>query len=256
MPKVWRSAFWRGMLFALFLITHLAVIIGFYPQFVEQQGALLTLAKGLGKIFSQTAELSAKSQWGYMVSQQYFKFADTVGSFVAVLFAASAVAGESQRRTLEIWLAQPIPRWRQLLERWAASALSVAVPLILTSVAAPTIGDWVGVELSSSHATWLAAGLHASAFLLVIHGLTFLLSVRADGVVRPVLTMSLLTATAYAIYFVPVLNDWSPYAYADGSTFLAIEESGLDLGLIGKLLAVDGALLIAALRAFQRRLPS
>ncbi|MEO0652174.1 MAG: hypothetical protein AAFZ65_15985, partial [Planctomycetota bacterium] len=64
MPYPWRAALGRGLIFAIFLLAHLGVIIGFYPKFVEQQGALLSIAKSLGRVFSQTAEISAKSEWG------------------------------------------------------------------------------------------------------------------------------------------------------------------------------------------------
>ncbi|MHC4261453.1 MAG: ABC transporter permease subunit [Planctomycetota bacterium] len=256
MPHPWRAALGRGLVFALFLLVHLAVIIGFYPKFVEQQGALLAIAKGLGKVFSQTAEISTKSEWGYMVSQQFFKFSDTVGTFVAVLFAASAIASDASRRTLEIWLSQPIPRWRQVLERYVTGALSIVLPVVLTSMTAPAIGPMVGVEVSSTVSLWFQAGLHASAFLLVGYSLTFLISTRAEQVVRPVLGVALGGAAAYAMYFVPVLTDYSPFRFADAETFLAIESAGLDLKLFGGLVAINFALLAASIVSFQRRLPT
>lgn len=256
MPFPWRSSLGRGLIFAIFLLAHLAVIIGFYPKFVEQQGALLSIAKSLGGVFSKTAEISAKSEWGYMASQQYFKFADTLGTFVAVLYAASAIASDASRRTLEIWLAQPIPRWRQLVERYLAGALSIALPLVATSALAPAIGQLVGVELSSTAGEWTLAGLHATAFLLVIYGLTFLISTRADQLVRPVLIVALSGAAAYAMYFVPVLTDFSPYRYADADTFVKIQSGGLNSTVFGVLLALNAALLGLSLWSFSRRLPT
>ncbi|MEO0653010.1 MAG: ABC transporter permease subunit, partial [Planctomycetota bacterium] len=191
-----------------------------------------------------------------MASQQYFKFADTVGTFVAVLYAASAIASDASRRTLEIWLAQPIPRWRQLLERYLSGALSIVIPLVATSALAPTIGALTGVEVSSTAGTWALAGLHAAAFLLVVYGITFLISTRSDQLVRPILTVALSGAAAYAMYFVPVLTDFSPYRYADADTFLKIESGGLDSDVFGVLIAINVALLMLSLASFSRRLPS
>jgi ABC-type transport system involved in multi-copper enzyme maturation permease subunit len=255
-PHVWRSALARGLGFAAILTAHLALIIGLYPKFLEQQSAIMKLADAFGGVLQQLTDLAAEKEWGYMATQQYFKFADTVGSFVAVLFAAGAVAGEAQRRTLEIWIARPVPRWRLLFERWLSGALAVALPVILSSSLGPLLGAALGVEVETSLRVWLLAGVHGSSFLLVLYGLAFLVSTRAGDVVRPVLILVLASSAAYAIYFVPVLTSWSPYNLVDPKAFLDIERrGGLDLVTCGGLWAASAALLAASFASFARRLP-
>jgi ABC-type transport system involved in multi-copper enzyme maturation permease subunit len=64
-----------------------------------------------------------------MILQHFFKGCNALGGMVAVIFAMNAVAAEAQRGTLEIWLARPLSRRRLLLERWAAGAIWLSLPV-------------------------------------------------------------------------------------------------------------------------------
>lgn len=259
MPYPWRSAALRGLIFSLFLLAHLSVTIGFYPKFVEEMGALARLASNLGSQFKLLSEATTSSDWGYMAVQQFFKFGATTGTFVAVLFASGAVAGESERRTIEVWLARPQPRWRVLLERYVAGALAVAVPFVATSALGPTIARWLDVELSDAASDvwlWTASGFHSALFLLMIYGIAFLCSTRAQNVIRLILTLLLISIALYAAYFVPGVNEWSPYDYVDPKAFENIRDHGLAANRIVPFALINVALLVASLISFERRPPN
>lgn len=260
MPYVWRSAFLRGLIFTLFLLAHLGVTIGFYPKFVEEMGALARLGKSLGSQFKVLSEVSTASDWGYMVVQQYFKFGATTGTFVAVLFASGSVAGESERRTLEVWLARPFRRRRVLLERYAAGALAVFAPFVITSAMGPALATWLEVDLSdvtNDLWLWTLSGVHMGLFMLMVYSIAFLCSTRAESVIRLILTLLLIGIALYAAYFVPGINQWSPFDYVDPKAFENIRDNGgLSLNRVVPFTAVSLALLGASLLSFERRLPT
>ena len=260
MPYVWRSAFFRGLIFSLFLLAHLSVTIGFYPKFLEEMSALVRLASNLGSQFKLISDATTQSDWGYMAVQQFFKFGATTGTFVAVLFASGAVAGEAERRTLEVWLARPLPRWRVLLERYVAGALAIAVPFVVTSALGPVIAGLLDVPLepvTDDVMLWAMSGLHSALFLLIIYGIAFLCSTRAQNVIRLILTLLLIGIALYAAYFVPGVNEWSPYEYVDPKAFENIRDNGgLLMNRVIPFSLINIALLIASLISFERRQPS
>ena len=258
MPHVWRSALLGALGFGLLLGAHLAFVIGFYPEWVEQQGALLKVARTLGGVIGREAELATRSDFAYVASQQFFKFANSLGTLVAVLFAVGAVATEASRRTLEIWLALPVPRWRLLCERYVAGLLALAVPLLGTSACASLIARAVGVEIDLAPALMARAALHELTLLAALFSLTVVVSVVATHAIRVALVVLGLAVGMYAIYLMPVVTRYSLYRTTDTWTFIELQE-GADFLPWAKALPLIGAsaaLLAVALALFQRRLPS
>jgi ABC-2 type transport system permease protein len=78
--------------------------------------------------------------------------------FLAIAIGARAVAGSEERKTLDLLLSNPLPRWRVIVGAAVTMGISLAGVLIITGLITLIAVPIVGVELSPGH---LAAGLAA-----------------------------------------------------------------------------------------------
>lgn len=94
----------------------------FYPSLADMPGlddlteqlpeALLAAFAGEFSDFTSPA--------GFLNSQLFFFLLPLVFMFFAIAGGSSAIAGEEERGTLDLLLANPIPRWRIVVEKFAA----------------------------------------------------------------------------------------------------------------------------------------
>ncbi|WP_145186703.1 ABC transporter permease subunit [Planctomycetes bacterium Pla163] len=222
MPQLVRSSLLRGFGLFVLLLGHLAAVVYFYPLFNEQKGALLQLAEGMGRVLAQDAKLASLTEWGYFSSQQFFKFANTLGTGAAVVFAAGAVAGETQGGTLEIYLARPVSRARLFAERWLAGALALIVPLVASSALIVPLAAVLDVEIVTSTEQMVRAACYQSVFLLMFYSAAYAVSVFVVRALTVVLSLLFVTIGMYALYLVPGANEWSIYQWTDVQTFVKL----------------------------------
>jgi ABC-2 type transport system permease protein len=190
----------------------------------------------------------------YLVGQHFFKGCNALGTAAAVLFAAPAVAGEAQRGTLELWLARPFSRRRVLLERYAAGALALVVPVFLTTLTIPAL--CARVDEYEPLAPYLLCALHQALFLLAIHGVAFLASCLGSSPNKIALGLLFVAVSQFALYMVKHLTHASLFRLCDMEVLLAIVERGrLDPAIAGGLALSSAACLGLSLWAFARRSP-
>jgi ABC-2 type transport system permease protein len=96
--------------------------------------------------------------------------------------AAGAVAGELDRGTLELLLAQPLPRWKLILAHFYVDMLTIPI-LCLSMWAGTALGAWLmgmtAAEAASQRVNpWLfgPALLNTAALVFAVSGYTMLLS--------------------------------------------------------------------------------
>ncbi|MEZ5979379.1 MAG: ABC transporter permease subunit [Planctomycetota bacterium] len=255
MPQLLRTSVLRSIGLFVLLFGHLAIAIAFYPTFLEQKGALLAMAEGVSKILARDAALAAKSDWGYVCGQQFFKFSNTLGTGAAVMFAAGAVASDTQRGTLELVLSRPVSRTRLYLERWIAGALALAVPMFLVSALFRPLCDVLGVTISVPTSLMLEAAAYETAFLSIFYSVAFTWSVFAPRVLTIVLGLIFGTIGMYALYLIPDANAWSIYQWADVRTFFDMQSRPLSATQWLRPLAISAAVALVGWYGFRRRAP-
>jgi ABC-2 type transport system permease protein len=255
MPLLVRTTLRRALGLFVVLTGHLAIIVYFFPVFAEQKGALLKIAENLGEILARDSRLASASEWGYVASQQFFKFANTLGTGAAVLFAAGAIAGDTQRGTLEILLARPVSRLRVYSERWVAGALGLVLPLLASSALVQPIASACGVELALKTSDMLLAASYEALFLLVFYSAAFTWSVVAARALTVVFGLLFVTIGMYALYLVPEANAWSLYQWTDVETFVALPTEGLTALQWLRPLIATLVFTAAGWLLFRRRLP-
>lgn len=103
-----------------------ALVVGFYPS-VRDNSALNSVYEELGP--SAQALLGgsdATSAAGYLSTQLFAFFLPAVLLVFVLGRAAATLAGEEEDRTLDLLLAQPLPRWSAYSQKTAALACGLA----------------------------------------------------------------------------------------------------------------------------------
>jgi ABC-2 type transport system permease protein len=131
-----RALLWWGVSLA-----GLALMVAFFYPSVRDTPALNAFVKqapeALIRAFAgEMADLTSPA--GYLNSQLFYMVAPLLLLIYAIGSGSAAIAGEEERGTLEMLLSNPVPRWRVVAEKAAATVIST-VALGLTI--------WLGLAL-------------------------------------------------------------------------------------------------------------
>lgn len=248
-----------GVWFWMLGLVGLAVLtVSFYPTIRDQSGfseMLDSIPPELLAVFGVEDAMDMLTPVGLVNSRLY----SSIGSILVVIYAISvgtqAIAGEEERRTMDLLLAQPVSRRRVVMQSFAAMAVLVSVlasGLVLVLVVTSPIFD-----LDLSVEGILAANV-GMALLALVHGA---LALALGGLTgnRP-LTVGVTAAVVVAGYFVnglaSVVEVLEPFRlFSPFHWFLAPNPlgSGVDWGSLGLMAAVAAGLAVAAAAAFDRR---
>ena len=192
---------------------------------------------------------------GYLNGEWFFLIAPLLFLIITIGFGSSAIAGEEERGTTDLLLSNPLPRWRVVVEKFAA---------LVIYTAALAFVFWLGLAIGAVAVNMdISLGRLAEATLSVLLlGLTFGALALAIGCAtgNRGSSMGLAGAVAVATYFlnslapvVEVLEPYrrlSPFYYFIGADPL---KNGLNPGHAAVLIGLTAVLLVVALLAFERR---
>lgn len=172
-----------------------------------------------------------------------------------VTAGASAIAGEEDRHTLDLVLANPIGRGRLVLEKFAAMLAGTTLLTVVLAVALIVEGVPTGMRLPAGH---VAAAMAHLALLALVFGALALAIGAATG--HPGASRALPAVLAVAGYVLNGLGsvvDWlrplrklSPFYQFTGHDPL---RSGVSLPAVGVSVATVAVLVAVAVVAFRRR---
>lgn len=247
-------AWWAAGLIALAAIT-----IAFWPTISEQQEELNRLVESypeaLVALFAGGGALDLASEAGFLDSQLYAFMFPVVVLVFAVGFGAGAIAGEEDRGTMELLLAQPLSRRRLVAEK--ALALAVALAGLCAVV---FLSVWAGALAFGME---IGAGRVAAATLaLFLLGLAFGTLALALGAAtgRRAVAIGVTATVALGAYLlqslgplVELLEPWTPLSpfahYATGDRL----RGGFDPAAAGVLLVLALSFVGLAAYGFARR---
>jgi ABC-2 type transport system permease protein len=248
---------WRAILgWAVFAGVWPLLYVGLYPSIggSEMQQLMDQMPEALRAFFA-AGDLNIGTAEGYLNVELFSFVAPLLLQAVAVVTGAGATAGEEERGTIDLLLANPIRRWRVVVEKSFAVAVATAV------VAA---GIWLGIAIGAFAADVeldlaRVAGAVVSALLLALAlgGIALALGALTG---RRMPAIALTMALAVAAYFlnalaplVEELEPWRPlslFYYYIGNDPLT---HGLELSHTAILAAVALAGVVVAVIAFERR---
>jgi ABC-2 type transport system permease protein len=233
-----------------------ALLVGailFWPSFSENVESLKAMAP-MQVLKDMVDKLGVGGVAAYVHGQHFFKGCNTVGSLAAVVFAFSAVAGEAHRGTLELWLSRPLSRRRILLERWAAGALALALPIFATTATIPWLLHFVDEDMQ--YGPLMLSALHQSLLMLAVYSATFLYSTLSSRPVQIAFVMLLVMIAEFAMYMIMSVTHWSIFRLTDIDVYARIGAThALDWTIASPLIAVSAVCVVLSLVAFARRVP-
>ena len=248
----------RGLLWwAVGLLSYAALIAGFYPSVRQMPdiNQMIETAPGelMAALVGDLTDLTSPA--GYLNSQVFF----FLGPLLLIIFAigkgVAALAGEEERGTLDLLLANPVSRARVVLEKLAAL-------LVMTIGLAAAL--WIGLAILSAaiemeiSATRLAEATLGTMLLAAVFGVLALALGAASG--QSGLSLGVTSAIALITYLLNALaavigklepyRVLSPFYYATTADPLV---NGLHVGHTLVLVAMILVFSAAAVLLFGRR---
>jgi ABC-2 type transport system permease protein len=240
------------------LIAMTALMVAVYPsvrdnpdlnKMVEDYPDAFKAFLGLGGNVDYTSAV------GYLNSELFAFMVPLLLLLAAIGAGARATAGEEERGTLDLLLANPISRRRLVIEKLAALAAEIAILGFVLWLALVVGVEAIGMNVSTGHlaAATFAAALLAFAFGAIALFLGAALGHRGAAIgiaAAAAVAAYLLSSLAELVGFLKPLRVASPfYHYASNDALRA----GLAVEHIGFLLLLAAAAVAAALSAFERR---
>jgi ABC-2 type transport system permease protein len=249
---------WRPVLIWTVLSGILAAFyLALYPSIgavEEMQKLLESMPPALRAMFAAEG-VDIGTPAGYLNIELFAFMLPLLVFAVALTAGGGATAGEEERGTLELLLANPLPRWRVVVEKFLALAIAVTVF---------AVGIWLALAITSSVAdidldlARVAAALTSTALLgLAVGSLAVALGALTGS---RVLSMGLALVVAVAGFFinalgplVEALDAWRGVSLVYHYIGYDPLANGLDATHAAVLLASSLAFLLVALVAFERR---
>jgi ABC-2 type transport system permease protein len=202
---------------------------------------------------SENADISTPA--GYLNIELFTFMLPFIVMAVTLTAGAGATAGEEEHGTLELLLANPIPRWRIVAEKALGSAILAAILCAGVWVALALSAQLMAIEIALDN----VAGALVSVWLLgcAIGGVALLMGALTGSRVAAI---GVAVGVAVAGFFVNALapladglkplRPFSPHYHYMGYDPLT---NGLDAGHALVLAATSVVLVVAAAIAFERR---
>jgi ABC-2 type transport system permease protein len=234
-----------------------AFYLSLYPSIgaVEQMRQLLdSMPPALRAMFAAEG-VDIGTPAGYLNVELFTFMVPLLVLAVSLPAAGGATAGEEERGTLELLLANPIPRWRVAVEKFIAIVVETAIVVAGIWIALALTARVAGIDLALDR---VAAALASAAILGLVIGALAMAIGAVSG--SRMLSIGIALAVAVGGFFINALaplveglKAWrviSPHYHYIGYDPLA---NGLDAGHAVIRLVATGVVLGFAVLAFERR---
>jgi ABC-2 type transport system permease protein len=252
----WLAMIYWGIGIGLMGLYVMAVLPGVdylaeYARLLESMPPILLQAFGA----ESAADLATVEGF---VSFGYFSWIMLVMATYAVLAGLNVTANEEDRGILDVVLSQPIPRWRVIIERFAAYALLIAGIILLGH-----LGLMIGKLMAPGMVIDMGRVFEASLNMLPSSLLVLAFTVFIATVARSRAAAAAIAAVfVVASYFIDVIGNAASgslaanlgvvsfFSYYDPTTVMS---EGLVWSSVLLVLAVTAVLTFASLWFFERR---
>ncbi len=229
-------------------------VIVLYPSIGKDLAdTMKDLPPALAIFVGEAADMASPE--GYLSSQMFALMVPLLFLVLTIGFGGSMIAREEEQGTLDLLLSNPIPRWRVVLEKFAAMVVIIML-LALTL----WLGFVIGAAIASVEISFLriAEATFSGALLGLTFGALALALVCATG--KRIWAISIPAVLAIVSFllngFAPLVEALEPYRklspfyYYNGAEPLV---NGLNPVHVAVLLGLTLLLLAVALIAFERR---
>lgn len=233
--------------------------VAFYPSIrgnaASFESLFESLPPGLLRVFGIEDASSLITPVGLVNSRLYSGVGPIILAVLGINLGTGAIAGEEERGTLDLLLAQPVTRTQVLVEKAVAAAVLIGLVIMALFLTLSILNPIVGLDFGFSGL--LGANIALALFALLFFG--FALAVGALTGNRG-LTVGLAAGVTTTLFFVnglaPLASEtaWlaklTPFYWLQHPNPLA---NGLDLVATVIFLAAIGLLMALAIWGFNRR---
>lgn len=235
-----------------------AMYAGFYPSFhgsSSYNDLINQMPKALRDLFTAGAGGDLSSGPGYIYMELLSFMAPTLMLVYAIGAGTQALAGEEERRTLDLLLATPLSRTRLLLHKSLAIGIGIAELAAAMGIAIVALGAATGMGLSTVNV--LASMVHLALLAMVFAALAVCVGAVTGRVSLTRAVPAGLAVVAYlvngfgvSVSWLAPLRKFSPFFQYVGHDPI---RHGFSWVAISVAVATTAVLLVVAVRFFGRR---
>lgn len=158
----WRAIKDRRILLLIYILSSIVLLwmyIALFPAFKDQSASLEQLIKNYPESFLKAFNFDIKSFTtveGYLATEQFSFVWPMMMIFMMVGYAGSALAGEIEKGTIEVLLAQPIARAKVFLSRYLAGFMMLVVFVIFSVFSALPLSRAYDINFTSENFVTMA----------------------------------------------------------------------------------------------------
>ena len=182
------------------LVGFCLVMLSIFPTIRGNRGfsrLLEAYPEVLRKLFNITNYTTGP---GYLRAEVFSFIAPLLIAIFAILLGSDLLAGEEERRTIDVFLANPVSRRRVVVEKWLALAMGTALLSVVLEVMLGLVGPWFELHVGWSPLTAVVAGSGLFALFCGTLAMAVGAATGARGLARGVSA-----AVAVAMYLVSTL---------------------------------------------------
>jgi len=250
-----RALLWWGVGMFVFSLWMITLFPSIEESSVDIQNYVDSFPESFRAFFA-TERLDFSTLEGFITMELLSIFYPVLILAFAVSYGAGLLGGEEESGTLEILLSMPVPRWRVMVDQFAALVTFILIVLLATWLGIVAGILVVGIE-DADLLNLLAGILNMAPLALFFGALAYCLTgVRGGKGTALGVTLALAAATylMHTLSETASLPGWmqtvSPWYYYDGLNVLI---DGVDPFSVGLLLGLALLLVAVGIFAFERR---
>jgi len=249
------AIFWWSISFFLLVIMMCAMFPTIQESAAELEAYMDSYPDSVRAAFGVEEGTSIASPTGFFNIELFSLMIPIMFLIFAVGFGSNAIAGEEEAGTLDLLLANPLPRWRIVLEKFAAMVLGTGLIAFITWVSFLIGTKAFDIDIGIGG---LAAATTSSALLGLAFGVVALAVGSATGRRGLAIAVAIaLTTMSYLLNIMSkIVESVEPYEQLSLFYFQVDANplvNGLKLGDAAVFVGVIAVLLAIALVSFQRR---
>ena len=231
------------------------LVIAFYPTIAEMK-EINDIISGLPPVLkAMVGDIEDFASPEGFLATKLFSMLPIVLGVYGILAGVAAVAGEENRGTMDLLMSTPVPRWRVILEKFAAFVVSVLLILAIM-YAGILIGALLTPEIDTPPGRLLEATMNLAPITLCFGSLTFFLSAGLRGRTSAGVVAAVVVVASYTLYLFAEMSEalasvvkLTPFYYYGSRTLL----DGLAWINVSVFLAVSLMFMGLSVASFERR---
>lgn len=255
--KTLRKSWLSGVVVPLFVVVWIPMIMTIWPELKAQVASFEELLKSpvYKVIIGELVSLDLGTWQGFFY-MEVFMIVEYCTLFITILVPARSITTEVDKKTLDVVLSYPIPRWRFLLEKFCVYlTFNTLFPILIFAMAfacTTHLGETLDYTVLAYSLVGVWLRLFALGAVTLLCGAVFLEGNRVAAVSSIlILGQYILLRYAGLVESMHFLKNWSLFNYLNPTSIMETGVFPFSELLIVSLVGFSA--LLAALYIFQKR---